>query len=56
VKDVPERLQFFGSTVERFNGISKHPIPANIGPGSYSVATTATAASKKMRNTNYVPF
>jgi hypothetical protein len=56
VKDVPERLQFFGSTVERFNANASKVIPSNIGPGSYSVATSATAASKKMRNTNYVPF
>jgi hypothetical protein len=35
----PERLQFFGSTVERFNpgkNSSKNPLN-NVGPGSYQV-------------------
>ena len=37
VKQVPERLQFFGSTVERFNDNSKVRQPHNnLGPGSYS--------------------
>lgn len=35
---IPERLQFFGSTVERFNeGKPGTTEPATVGPGSYSV-------------------
>lgn len=56
VKSVPERLQFFGSTVERFNEAQrlKNSLQ-NLGPGAYSVSST-TATNKKMRNSNYIPF
>jgi hypothetical protein len=54
VKSVPERLQFFGSTVERFHeNKEKNKLPPNVGPGSYTVSTSVN--SKKMRTHN-VPF
>lgn len=55
VKNVPERLQFFGSTVERFQEkVDKNKLPPNVGPGSYSVQGGA-GNQKKMR-THMVPF
>lgn len=57
VRQVPERLQFFGSTVERFTGKQQAlvvPSSTSLGPGAYNVTSTTT--NKKMRNTNYVPF
>lgn len=41
VKSVPERLQFFGSTVERFNRQAKktESLP---GPGAYTVGSATT--------------
>lgn len=54
VKQVPERLQFFGSTVERFINKQMEKAPtAQLGPGSYNLHS---ATNKKMRNTTYVPF
>ena len=51
IKAVPERLQFFGSTVERFyENTNKNKVPPNIGPGSYSVPN-----GQKLRNAN-APF
>lgn len=48
-------MQFFGSTVERFHDqTDKTKIPPNVGPGSYSVATSL--AAKKIRTNNNVPF
>jgi hypothetical protein len=50
----PERLQFFGSTVDRFNpgkSTMKEPL-ANVGPGSYNVH----AQSKKRVQTVHPPF
>ena len=41
----PERLQFFGSTVERFADNSTKMKPgAEIGPGYYEAKTGATSA------------
>jgi len=51
---MPERLQFFGSTVERFYD-NKKPI-TSIGPGTYALAHSAASESKKLRNTNQAPF
>ena len=55
VKSVPERLQFFGSTVERFHDqTDKQKIPPAVGPGSYSV--NAQLGQKKIRTNHNVPF
>ena len=40
VKQVPERLQFFGSTVERFNRNTRQ-LDVVPGPGAYTVTTTS---------------
>ena len=37
----PQRLQFFGSTVERFTEANKFKVNEEIGPGSYPIAATA---------------
>lgn len=47
VKDVPERLQFFGSTVERFSNTTTNNLgkeggaiggATNLGPGTYNIS------------------
>mmetsp|Transcript_7454 Transcript_7454/g.5671 ORF Transcript_7454/g.5671 Transcript_7454/m.5671 type:complete len:94 (+) Transcript_7454:824-1105(+) len=45
VKSVPERLQFFGSTVARFYDNKKGV--NSLGPGTYAVGS---AEQKRMRN------
>lgn len=53
VKPVPERMQFFGSTVERFNQNLIKKGNLTVGPGTYTVSTSA---SQKVRPNNSVPF
>jgi hypothetical protein len=59
VKQVPERLQFFGSTVERFQDPTivndKNKIPPNVGPGTYAVNSSFNANKMRMSGSN-VPF
>ena len=43
----PQRLQFFGSTVERFTDQSKYKVNEEVGPGSYAI-TGSTFSSKRV--------
>jgi hypothetical protein len=56
---IPERLQFFGSTVDRFGvakpGAQKDPSKENVGPGSYTV-TNLINYHKKSNHAIYSGF
>jgi hypothetical protein len=55
---VPERLQFFGSTVDRFqNSIATKQVQGpNLGPGTYTISNNGNGAKTKMRNAADIPF
>jgi hypothetical protein len=61
VQKKPERLQFFGSTVDRFgntNNTSNLEHVSNIGPGSYNVSNVSNLMKfhKKAANTVFSGF
>ena len=56
---MPERLQFFGSTVDRFQNnstVKQAQGGPNLGPGTYTISNNGNGGKTKMRNAADIPF